>query len=346
MEQVHVRSLNCRGPRLELVAGLVMALLMPALFAVAARAQNVSTTTTLAAPQSSAAGSCTLTNLAVKVASTNGVPTGSVSILDEAGSSTVPVALGSALLDSNGQASFVFDLADGAHTLSAAYAGDTTFDTSKTTTPASVTISSQCDSAFVVTVSDLTPTTSPVNTLTPGQAGTATITVVPSQSFVPAAGDPPEFITLSCSGLPDESSCIFTPESVEVSTGQGEALTATMVLQTLAASSASASPAIRQGKDAGRMAWAFLLPGVLGLGGLAWGARRRRWLQRLSLMALVCLVTLLGTTGCNPRYSYLNHGPSPSPATPAGTYTVKVTAQYSNSVTAITQSTSLTLTVK
>jgi hypothetical protein len=74
--------------------------------------------------------------------------------------------------------------------------------------------------------------------------------------------------------------------------------------------------------------------------------RRREWLRRVSLLALVGLVTLLGATGCNPRYNYQHHGPVPNPATPAGTYTVTVTGQSSNGVTATTHNTSVVLTVK
>jgi len=55
---------------------------------------------------------------------------------------------------------------------------------------------------------------------------------------------------------------------------------------------------------------------------------------------------MLGTTACNSRYDYYNHGPPANPATPAGTYTVYVTAQSSNGVTAITNSTTMALTVK
>jgi hypothetical protein len=62
-------------------------------------------------------------------------------------------------------------------------------------------------------------------------------------------------------------------------------------------------------------------------------------------MALVGLVTLLGTTACNPRYSYEHHGPVPNPATPAGTYTVTVSAQSNNGVTSILHDTSFVLTV-
>jgi hypothetical protein len=55
---------------------------------------------------------------------------------------------------------------------------------------------------------------------------------------------------------------------------------------------------------------------------------------------------MLGATACNARYDYYNHGPPIPPPTPAGTYTVTVTAQSSNGVTAITNSTTLALTVQ
>jgi hypothetical protein len=85
---------------------------------------------------------------------------------------------------------------------------------------------------------------------------------------------------------------------------------------------------------------------VLALGGLAWGARRRRFLSHLALMALLGVVTVAATTGCNPQYDYQHHGPIPNQPTPAGTYTVKVTGQYSDGVTVTTQHTNLALTVK
>jgi len=95
----------------------------------------------------------------------------------------------------------------------------------------------------------------------------------------------------------------------------------------------------------GRVAWAILLPGVFGLGGLAWGARRRRRLQRMALLALMGLVTALGMTACKPLYDYYQLGPPHPPATPNGTYTVTITGQSSNGVTAITNNTTMVLTV-
>jgi hypothetical protein len=85
---------------------------------------------------------------------------------------------------------------------------------------------------------------------------------------------------------------------------------------------------------------------MLGMGGLAWGARRRRWLQRLALVLLVGLVTTLGTAGCSPLHRYYNDGPSNPHETPTGTFNVTVTGQSSNGVTAITNSTTMVLTVQ
>ena len=61
---------------------------------------------------------------------------------------------------------------------------------------------------------------------------------------------------------------------------------------------------------------------------------------------MVALIGVLGTTGCNPLYDYRNHGPSPTLPTPAGTFTLLVTAQSSNGVTATTHSTSMVLIVQ
>ncbi|MGA3079869.1 MAG: Ig-like domain repeat protein [Terracidiphilus sp.] len=343
-----MRGIFRRSPRLELVRGLAIALALPALSVAAAHATGVDTTTTLTATATQAAeigpsATCTLTNLAVVVTGTEGVPAGTVAIED--GTEPGAVQLASAPLDPTGKANFVFDLPTGSYSLSAVYAGDGTAFNTSASAAASVSITSQCDSAFVVNVSTSTSATDPTITLTPGQAGTATITVTPSQEFVSSLTGP-AFVTISCSGLSDLASCTFTPENVEILPGQSAGVVSSMVIQTYAANTTSIKPASRPGRGSSPIAWAFLLPGALVLGGLGWGARRRSWATRLSLMALVGLVTLLGTTACNPRYYYENHGPQPNPPTPAGTYTVKVAAQTSNGVTATTYFTSFELTVK
>ncbi len=311
--------------------------------------QTATSTTLAAQPVTQACATSglttTLTSLAVTVTGSGGVPAGTVNIEDEAGG--VPVQLASAPLNASGQATATLYLSNGPHTLLAVYAGNTAYLTS-TSMPASATIGSQCDTSFAVSVSNLSPSTSSAITLTPGESGTATVTVTPSQEYVASlsTSGAPAFITVSCSGLPSLASCTFTPENLEILPGQDAGAVSSMLLQTQGeriSRSLRPAPINRQSNP---VAWAVLLPGMLGLGGLAWGFRARKWLQRVTLLALVGLVTTLGTTACNPRYYYEHHGPPPNPATPSGTFNVKVTAQSSDGVTAITNSTTMVLTVQ
>ena len=323
-----MRGIVCRGLRLELVAGLGIALAMPVLSLAAASAQGVATQTALTVSTRDHGGR-TLATVAVSVNGVDGLPaTGSVAISDH-GRQLAGVAL-----NAEGQASTVLALAAGSHTLSAAYIGDATH------------LGSVSDGTGVLGQATSTPdfgiVVAPVTlTLTAGQTSTLIASVTPEYSNSLTT---PMFVTLSCSGLPDQASCTFTPENIEILPNATTAITSSMVLATQVASTNAA--ALASHPRANSVAWALLLPGALGLGGLAWGTRRRPWLNRLMLLALVGLVTMLGTTACNPRYYYLNHGPPANPATPAGNYTVYVTAQSSNGVTAITHSTTLAFTVK
>ena len=320
-----MRGIVCRGPRLELVAGLVIALAMPALALAAESGQGLATQTALTAETRDLDGRTEAT-LAVTVSGEDGLPaTGGVVVSDRG------VQLAGAALDAQGQASIVVALPAGPHFLTAAYAGDATHR-------ASVSQAAQVQAQASSTPNFLVSVSPAAMTLTPGQTGTLTASVTPQNS---SALSVPMFVTLSCSGLPDQASCTFTPENVEILPNATAAVTSTMVIVTQVASSASAA---RPGSSS--IAWAFLLPGALGLGGLAWGVRRRAWLLRLSLLALVAFVAMLGATACNARYDYYTHGPPINPATPAGTYTVTVTAQSSNGVTAITNSTTMVLTVQ
>lgn len=351
LEQVHVIGKICRKLRLHWVAGFGIALaLLPAV-----RAFGLTSTSTALTAQTSTQAcptsglTTTLTTLTIGVTGTGGVPSGTVNILDNASGS--PVQIASATLNASGQATVSLYLSNNSpsttpHTLQAVYAGDSTFATSSSTF-ASASISSQCNTQFAVSVSNVSPSTSGAMTLAAGQSGTATVTVTPSQVFVASLSTTgaPSFVTVSCSGLPTLSSCTFTPESLELLPGQDAGVISTMLIQTQA-ETAGAVPPARLGHKNSPVAWAILLPGMLGLGGLAWGARRRRFLQRLSLIALVGLVSALGTTGCNPRYYYLNHGPGNPPATPSGTFTVTVAGQSNNGVTAVTNTTTFQLTVQ
>jgi peptidoglycan/LPS O-acetylase OafA/YrhL len=150
------------------------------------------------------------------------------------------------------------------------------------------------------------------------------------------------FVTISCSGLPDQSSCTFTPENIEIPINATAPINSTLVLATQTGTLTTAKATDH--RDTRSIAWA-LLPGSLLMAAFAFGARRRRFLRRLSLLGLVALVSVLGTTACSPLYNYYNHGPTHNLPTPAGNYTVTIAAQSSDGVTATTQKTTLALTV-
>jgi hypothetical protein len=300
---------------------------MPALAMAAGSARVLATQTTLAAETRDQAGR-TQATLAVTVVGEDGLPAaGTVAIRDFGRD------LAGAVLNAEGKASVTLDLPGGDHQLRAAYTGDAAHKESVSNLTG---VHAQTSGTPDFQISLATSTLS----LTAGQSSTIITTITPENASALAG---PMYITLSCSGNPDQSSCTFTPESVEILPGAVDPVTSSMVFQTQAGSSVGSIPAARQ--NANSVAWAFLLPGALTLASLAFGGRRR-WLNRLSLLALVGLVTVLGTTGCNPRYYYLNHGPPPNKATPSGNYVIQVTAQSANGVTAITHSTTLALTVK
>ena len=320
-----MRGMNRRGLRLELVAGLGIALATASAYAAA----GVATTTTLTAGAQS--GCAQALTVAVNA---NGQPiAGTVNILDQFNGASVTLA--SQVVTASGTAATSVSLVEGTHSLTAVYVANGSYLSSTSATAVSVTVASPCQ--YTVSV---VPTTA---TVTAGASSQIAVSVTPSLEYTNSVSGP-QFVTLSCSGLPDQATCTFTPASVEIQPSSTTVLTSTMVIGTQKASSTASNPVPSRGTSP--IALAILFPGALGLAGLAWGGRRRRWLSRISLMALVGVVTLLSTTACNPRYDYLNHGPDPNPATPAGTYTVTVTGQSQNGITAITQNTTMALTVQ
>jgi len=340
-----VRGMIRRSLRLKAFAGLSIALAM-GVFAPVVCASTVSTSTALNVTTHDLGGR-TKATVQVTVTGDDGTP-GSGAVAIKEGGKT----LASASLNGEGQATTEITLAGGAHNLSATYSGDSTHVASSSTAQA-VQATASATPGFTLSLAPISPTSFPM-VLTAGNAGTVTVTLTPVNN---AALTAPMFVTLSCSGLPDQSSCTFSPATVEIlstsptscTTGSAASAcppTSTMVLQTVAAGTAkNAAPRVN-GKDSNPIAWALLLPGMLGLGGLAWGARRRRWISRASLLALLAVVTVLGTTGCNPRYYYYNHGPDTNLPTPSGSYTITITGQSSNGITAVTNSTTLALTVQ
>ncbi len=228
--------------------------------------------------------------------------------------------LGSAILDSAGNASLETDaLPAGDHPVEALYQGESNFATS-------VSPSEQVH-AFVSTVAGYTVAASPTSLSTAvGGFVYTTVTVTPNNGF---SG----YVSLSCEGLPINTTCTFTPVSVLAACTSAAVCTAgtsVMQIQTQAPSpgatgSLAAPPS--------QLRYAFILPALLGLVGL--GARRRTaW----SKLALICFTFagLVSLTACAQRYRYLNHGPPANPGTPLGSYTVSIEAQSSTGSVTVT----------
>lgn len=319
-----MRSWISRGVRLALVVGTGMALAAPVL------AADLPATQTRLEATSRIVNGHTQGSFSVSVVDNAGQPATGAVVLEDNGK-----PLAGAALNAKGTAQITVDLAGGAHSLQAVYQGDAAHAQSASAQAQVMADASSGTPDFQIAVNPASLT------LTQGQSGQVTVTLTPvNSSALPA----PMFVTLSCSGYPDQSSCNFTPENVEIQPGTTAAVTSDMVMATTAQGTRGTTTSqLARGKDSG-VALAILLPGALGLAGFAFTARKR-WLRRLSLLALVALVTTLGTTACSPLYNYYNHGPPYTLPTPAGTYTLKITAQSSDGVTATTHSTNLALTV-
>jgi hypothetical protein len=129
-------------------------------------------------------------------------------------------------------------------------------------------------------------------------------------------------LALSCSGLPANATCAFTPASLP--NGQGDV---NLVIQTAAPHKTAA----------GFVSGTAALLGALTLLLLPGGRLRRRFLVALSV-SVFAVVAGMAMTGCG--------SPHPITGTPPGTYQVAVTATAAGDSTALTHSAVVTLTVK
>jgi hypothetical protein len=308
------------------LAGLGMTQANPG-WAAGPQAALGSTATTLSAEMRTQNGR-TLSTFAVAVKGEDGTPATGAVVLEEDGR-----PLAGAALSAEGHARLEIALPAGDHAVRAVYKGD---DRHQGSISGFAGVRAQATAA----TPDFDLTVAPGSaSLTAGQSESAIVSLLPHNT---ASLTGPMFVTLACAGFPDQSTCNFTPENVEILPNATAAVTSSMVLVTQGRNRTAGLA----GTEHNPVAWAVLLPGALGLAGLAFSARRKRWLSRMALVVLVGFVALLGTTACAPRYNYYNHGPPFNLPTPAGSYTLQITAQSSNGVTATTRTTSFALTVK
>lgn len=187
----------------------------------------------------------------------------------------------------------------GTYTITAAYAGNSYFKASTSTAPVSVTAAMPAFSTAVTAYQS--------SAVTAGQTALYSFNVI--QTVYTGT------ITFSCSGLPANSTCAFTTNSV---TASGCSTTTTVGLSILTQRSgtvvASALGLI------GRGPWSiFALLCSLGFALLVGVRARRTSLGRLWI-ALALLATVSSLVACN------GVAVKSAPATPAGSYTVTVTA--------------------
>jgi len=274
-------------------------------------AQNTATTRTTLSVETNDAGPRTRATLTAHVSATSG----------EAASGVVNfrsgnLDLGSAIVNSDGNASLETDvLPEGDHRVAAIYEGGENYQ-------ASVSAEEQVH-ANVSTVAGYTVSAAPTSLKTAvGGFVTSVVTVSPVNGFNAV-------VSLSCSGLPINTTCVFNPVNVSPSCTTTAGVqtctpaTSVMQIQTLAPSSKAATGTTS----------AFVFPLLFGLAGL--GAWKGRSWRNLALM-LFAFAGMSGLTACNPRYNYLNHGPPGNTGTPAGTYAITVNSESSVGSTVIT----------
>lgn len=263
----------------------------------AAGGGSATSTALTVAPNPAAAGQA-VTLTAKVTSSAAGTPTGTVSFL--AGTNL----LGSSAVSAQGSATMTTaSLTAGTQSLIAEYGGDATFAGSSS--PAvSLTVSGAAPD-FAVAVAPA------LGSVAAGASTTATVTLTPSGGF---SGT----VALACSGAPTGAACSFSPTSVSLN---GSAGTSVLTIGTAArVAKLMASP--RKSPFDPALPTGLVLAGMLG----PLTARRRRPRSRTARafgwlgLLLMCGAVLHGCGGGSSGKQPMSGG------TPAGTYTVTVTA--------------------
>jgi len=256
------------------------------------------TATLLSASPNPAVFGATVT-FSATVSSLAGTPTGSVSFFDGA------ALIGTGTLTSGVASYSTNTLAAGSHNIVATYGGATGFATSTS-------------SVVVEVIEDFSISASPGSrSVYTGEAASYTVTVAANPGFnLPVA--------LSCSLLPVDTTCVFTPSTI----GSGIGIS-TLVVQTRAPSQASIAPVFSPKYRVVALAGLLLLfiPRRL---------RRKGW--PLLLLILAILGTGSAITGCSGSRSLVG-------GTPVGAQTITVNGTATNGTQTLNHQTSVTLNV-
>jgi len=271
-------------------------------------AQRTTTTTAVTASATTIVlnGSVTLT-ATVAPSSGTGVPTGAVTFTANA------TSIGSGTLNSSGVAVLTTtSLPAGLVSVTGTYAGDASFTGSSGSIP--------------INVDDFTMSANPTTiVISAGSTGSTNIVLSPN----PATFNPT--VNVSCSGQVPEGSCTVSPSSTTLNGGA-----VSVSVTTTAPHALKSHPARSEGSG---LIYALFLPlfGIVRLFGKRKSARRS--LGWLGLIAILAMSTLW-LSSCGGGSS------SPSdPGTPAGSYSLTITATTSSGTT-ITKNLTVPLTVQ
>jgi uncharacterized cupredoxin-like copper-binding protein len=291
-----------------------------------ALAQVATRTQLSVAPQ--AQGNVTQAVFTAKVADVSGNPVSSGTVTFESATGSI----GSAVVENGSATLHVDNLPPATKSVTAVYNANENYSSS------SAAVTAQADASS--TLPDFSVTANPTSvTVNPGAYGTIVITITPINGFS-------EMTTLSCSGLPAASTCVFSP--VTLIPTNGAAATSTLQIQTQGPSGTHAvlrHPDLSSG--AGHIAYAIVLPGILALAGLG-ALRKRSGLASLRVLGFVALLaaSTVGLSSCAARYDYLNKPPAANPGIFAGTYNITLAAYATNGTSVTSHNLNLTLVVK
>jgi len=254
---------------------------------------NATTTSVSASPNPALVSSPVTLTATVNKGTGVPIPTGTVTFTDGAS------VLGTGSVNASSMATLQTSvLALGTHTITASYGGDSVYGAS-----ASATIIVK----VVTVLPDFTITIPNANaTVVAGQSANFTISIASQGGFNGA-------VNFSCSGLPQASSCVFSPPSL---TAGGSAVSSALTISTTAHTIASAFP--MPGIVPGALAGVGLL-GLVVVGGVT--GRRRMWQSASMLLIVLAIATTMAGCGGGGR----TPTPNPTTGTPAGTYSVTVT---------------------
>jgi len=290
-------------------------------------AQDITTTTLAASTTTQTSAQPNITFTATVTSNTGTLPNGIVYFCTgtvTSCTSTSSTRIGSGVtLSSLGQASVTYTSTSGTgYSVTATYAGNTNFGSSTSVATA------------IAIPADFSATVSPASASVP-QGGAVQI----SGLSVATQGNISGAVSLSCIGLPANSTCTFFPTTLTVG-GTSPVLTTSLTITTNVIPLALQSQLenTKPSKRAPVLLGVALIPSMLfAFGGLV-GFRRRDWFKTLMVLAAAAIFssTLL-TTGCGNNATQQKAG-----VTPTGTSTVQIVFTGPNSVT---HSVPITLTV-